>query len=129
MRDLDDLLNSLVKIDRKSLIAILSSEAEADRQLVSAARERTASPRTKRREAVEHLARVDRILSFFQHGDIAPDMSEDASNSANPLNKRCARSANLAIRRSHKAAVELIDENGGGPGVKLRKPGKERPPK
>jgi hypothetical protein len=77
MRDLDALLNSLVNIDRKSLIAILSSEAEAARQLVSAARQRTASQRTKRREAVEHLARVDRILSFFQHGDIAPDMSED----------------------------------------------------
>ena len=37
---------------------------------------RGASQRAKRREAVEHLARVDRILSFFQHGDIAPDMSE-----------------------------------------------------
>ena len=36
MRDLDALLNSLVNIDRKSLIAILSSEAEAARQLVSA---------------------------------------------------------------------------------------------
>jgi DNA-binding XRE family transcriptional regulator len=27
------------------------------------------------------------------------------------------------------AGVEFIDENGGGPGVRLRKPGKERPPK
>jgi hypothetical protein len=37
MRDLDALLNSLVNIDRNSLVAILSSEAEAARQLVSAA--------------------------------------------------------------------------------------------
>ena len=28
----------------------------------------------------------------------------------------------LAIRRSLKAAVEFINENGGGPGVRLRKP-------
>jgi|ERR1035437_5311418 hypothetical protein len=36
----------------------------------------------------------------------------------------------LAIRRALEAAgVEFIDENGGGPGVRLRKPGKERPPK
>jgi hypothetical protein len=36
-------MNSLVNIDRKSLIAILSSEAEAARQLVNAALQRTAS--------------------------------------------------------------------------------------
>src|SRR5216684_1718298 len=76
MRDLDALLNSLVNIDRHSLIAILTSEAEAGQRSVNSARQRTASQRAKRREAVEHLARVDRILSFFQHGDIAPDMSE-----------------------------------------------------
>jgi hypothetical protein len=28
-----------------------------------------------------------------------------------------------------KAGVEFIDENGGGPGVRLRKPGKEKPRK
>ena len=76
MRDLDALLNSLVNIDRKSLIAILSSEAEAARQLVSAARQRTASQRATRHEAERHTARADRILAFFQHGDIAPGMSE-----------------------------------------------------
>jgi hypothetical protein len=55
---------------------------------------------------VEHLARVDRILSFFQQGDIAPDMSERAtSNSANPLNKSCVREANLADRHSHEAGA------------------------
>ena len=75
MRDLDALLNSLVNIDRHSLIAILTSEAEAARRSVEAARERTASQRAKRREAAEHLARVNRVLCFFQRGEIAPEMS------------------------------------------------------
>ena len=36
----------------------------------------------------------------------------------------------LAIRRALEAAgVEFIDENGGGPGVRLRKSGKEKPRK
>ena len=36
----------------------------------------------------------------------------------------------LAIRRVLEAAgVEFIDENGGGPGVRLRKSGKEKPRK
>jgi hypothetical protein len=34
------------------------------------------------------------------------------------------------VRRAfEKAGVELIDENGGGPGVRLRKSGKEKPRK
>ena len=76
MRDLDSLLNSLINLDRNSLVAILSAEAEAARRLVTSARQRTASQRAKRSEAIERAARVDRILSFFQHGDIAPEMSE-----------------------------------------------------
>ena len=33
----------------------------------------------------------------------------------------------LAVRRALEAAgVEFIDENGGGPGVRLRKPAKEK---
>jgi hypothetical protein len=33
----------------------------------------------------------------------------------------------LAIRRALEAAgVEFIDENGGGPGVRLQKPGREK---
>ena len=76
MRDLDALLNSLVNVDRHSLVAILASEAEAAQRSVNSARQRTASQRAKQREAVEHLARVDRILSFFQHGDIGLDMSD-----------------------------------------------------
>jgi hypothetical protein len=36
----------------------------------------------------------------------------------------------FAIRRALEAAgVEFIDENGGGPGVRLRKSGKEKPRK
>ena len=76
MRDLDALLNSLVNIDRKSLVAILSSEAEAARRSIISARQRTPSQRAKRHEAVERYARIERILSFFQHGDVAPEMSE-----------------------------------------------------
>jgi hypothetical protein len=76
MRDLDAFLNSLVNIDRNSLIAILTSEVEAAQQLVNSARQRSASQRAKRHEAVERAARIDRILSFFQHSDVAPDMSE-----------------------------------------------------
>jgi len=76
MRDLDALLNSLINIDRASLVAILSSEAEAARLLVNSGRQRTASQRAKRREAAEHAARIELILSFFKHGDVAPDMPE-----------------------------------------------------
>ena len=76
MRDLDALLNSLVNIDRNGLIAILTSEVEAVRRLANSARQRTASQRAKRHEAVERAARIDRILWFFQHGEVAPEMSE-----------------------------------------------------
>ena len=76
MRDLDALLNSLVNIDRDSLVALLFSEAEAAQRLVNSARQRTASQRAKRHEAVQRAARTDRILSFFQHGDVAPEMTE-----------------------------------------------------
>lgn len=67
MRDLTSLLNSLVNIDRRSLVAILASEAEAAQRSVNAARQRT---------ALDHLVWVERILCYFQHGDISPDMSE-----------------------------------------------------
>jgi hypothetical protein len=76
MRDLDALLNSLVNIDRNSLVAILSSESEAAQRLVNSARQRTASQRAKRHEAVQRAARIDRILSFFQNGDVVPEISE-----------------------------------------------------
>ena len=76
MRDLDALLHSLVNIDRDSLVAILSSEAGAARLLVNSARQRTVSQRAKRNEAVQRAARLEQILSFFKHGDVAPDMPE-----------------------------------------------------
>jgi hypothetical protein len=76
MRDLESLLNSLVNIDRTSLIAILSSEAEAAQRLVNSARQRTAAQRAKRNEAIKRAARIDRILLFFQNGDVVPEISE-----------------------------------------------------
>jgi hypothetical protein len=76
MRDLDALLHSLVNVDRDSLVAILSSEAGAARLLVNSARQRTVSQRDRRNEAVEHAARLEQILSFFKHGEVAPDMPE-----------------------------------------------------
>ena len=76
MRDLDALLNSLINIDLESLVAILSSESEAAQRVVNSARQRTASQRARRNEAIHHAARIDRILSFFQHGEVAPEMSE-----------------------------------------------------
>jgi hypothetical protein len=75
MRDIDAFLNSLVNIDRDSLVAILSSEVAAARQVVNSARQRTASQRAKRQGAEQHAARIERILSFFQRGNIAPGMS------------------------------------------------------
>jgi hypothetical protein len=76
MRDLDALLNSLVNVDRASLVAILSAEAEAAQRLVNSARQRTASQRAKRHAALERAARIEQILSFFKHGDVAPEMPE-----------------------------------------------------
>ena len=76
MRDLDALLNSLVNIDLESLVAILSSESEAAHRLANSARQRTTSQRAKRDEAIQRAARIERILSFFQHGELAPEMSK-----------------------------------------------------
>jgi hypothetical protein len=76
MRDLDALLRSLVNIDRNSLIALLSSEAKIAAQLAKSARQRTASQRAKRHEAAERAARIERIVSFLQRGEIGREMSE-----------------------------------------------------
>jgi hypothetical protein len=64
MRDLDALLNSLVNIDRDSLVAILSSEAEAAERLANSIRTRTSTQRLKRLQVVERAARINRILVF-----------------------------------------------------------------
>jgi hypothetical protein len=76
VRDLDALLNSLVNIDRLSLIKVLRAEAEAARRLLNSARQRTATQRAKRHATEQRVARIDRILSFFIHGNIASDMTE-----------------------------------------------------
>jgi hypothetical protein len=64
VRDLDALLNALVNIDRDSLVAILSSEAEAAERLANSIRTRTSTQRLKRQQAVERAARINRILLF-----------------------------------------------------------------
>ena len=76
MRDLDALLNSLVNIDRDSLVAILSSEAEAAERLANSIRTRTSTQRLKRQQAVELAARINRILLFFQHDETEAYMSD-----------------------------------------------------
>jgi hypothetical protein len=76
VRDLDALLNSLVNIDRDSLVAILSSEAEAAERLANSIRTRTSTQRLKRQQAVELAARINRILLFFQHDETGPYMSD-----------------------------------------------------
>jgi hypothetical protein len=76
MRDLDALLNSLVNIDRDSLVAILSSEAEAAERLANSIRTRTSTQRLKRQQAVERAARINRILLFFRHDETGPYMSD-----------------------------------------------------
>jgi len=77
MRDIDALFESLVNIDRNSLIAILSSEAEDAERLARSIRPRSASQRRRQFEATERAARLARILSFVRDGHIPPDMTED----------------------------------------------------
>ena len=85
------LLTSLVNIDRRSLIAILTAEAEAALRSVKAARQRTAAQRAKRREAVDHLARIERILCFFERGEIAPEMSAEDVKLCTSVEQRLRR--------------------------------------
>ena len=88
MRDLDALLGSLVNIDREGLIAILSSEAEGAERLAEHGRSRTPSQRAKKREAVERVARIKRMLLFMQHGETAPGMSDADLNLCKSLQER-----------------------------------------
>ena len=76
MRDLDAFLNSLVNIDRDSLVAILSSEAEAAGRLANSIRTRTSTQCLKRRQAVERVARINRDFAFFQHDETGPYLSD-----------------------------------------------------
>ena len=76
MRDLDSFLNSLVNVDRKSLIAILMSEAEKAEHQVRFSRHRTGAQREKRRAAIELLARIRQISSFLRDGQLVPNMTE-----------------------------------------------------
>ena len=49
--------------------------------------------------------------------------------SAEDLARRSSLSVATIRRALEDAGVEFIDENGGGPGVRLRKPTKEKPRK
>jgi hypothetical protein len=76
MRDPNALLTSLVNIDRDSLIAILSSEAEAAARLMKSMPRRTRSQQARRSEVIDRAARISRILLFVRHGEKDPEMSE-----------------------------------------------------
>jgi hypothetical protein len=115
MRDLDALLNSLINIDRNSLVAILTSEADAARRSVNSARQRTASQRAKRHEAVQRAARIERICRSSSMATSHRTCLGTKSNSANLLNKSCVRGANQATRPLLEGRdVEFIDEKGSG---------------
>jgi hypothetical protein len=68
------------------------------------------------RWSAEDLARSSSVgLTTIRRAELA--VSETSLTTAN----------NLAIRRAlEEAGVEFIDENGGGPGVRLRKPAKDK---
>jgi hypothetical protein len=76
MRDPNALLTSLVNIDRDSLIAILSSEAETAARLMKSMPRRTRSQEARRSEVIDRAARINRILLFVRHGEKDPGMSE-----------------------------------------------------
>jgi len=88
MRDLEAFLNSLVNIDRESLIAILSSEAEAAARLANSIPGRTRAQLQRRKKAVAHCARIDDVLRFLQHNEIGSNMSEGDLAVCNALQKR-----------------------------------------
>src|SRR5437588_4531081 len=70
--DTEDLLNWVAGLDRTRVIAVLSMEAEA----AQLSEQRFARQPAKLREAMHQVDRVNRILSFFRDGSIAPGMSE-----------------------------------------------------
>ena len=71
------------------------------------------------RWSAENLARASSVgLTTIRRAELTE--AETSMTAAN----------DLAVRRALEAAgVEFIDENGGGPGVRLRKSGKEKPRK
>ena len=76
--------------------------------------------------------RAARALLRWSAADLARESSLGANTvrRAEVAEKETSLTAanELAIRRGLEAAgVEFVDENGGGPGVRLRKPGKQKP--
>jgi acetyl-CoA carboxylase carboxyltransferase component len=70
------LLSSIVNIDRATLIAVLTSEAEELQRRVESNRGRTASQRTRQREATQNLLRIQRFLAFLKDGSFSEAMAE-----------------------------------------------------
>ena len=77
MRDVEVLLNSLVDVDRDTLISVLSMEVQTAAKLAMSGHQRTAWQRAKRRSTVEHAARLAHILAYFRDGETPQGMSED----------------------------------------------------
>src|ERR1700735_460801 len=91
------------EINKSSLIPLTSAQIRAARALI--------------RWSAEDLARASAVgLTTIRRAELTD--SQTSMTAAN----------DLAVRRALEAAgVEFIDENGGGPGVRLRKSGKQRP--
>jgi hypothetical protein len=75
MREIETLLQSLINLDRPTLIAILCTEAQTAAKMVLNARQRTARQRAKRQELIERASRIGLILAYFKDGTINPEMS------------------------------------------------------
>lgn len=91
MRDLAALLNSLVNIDRHSLIAILVSEAEAAQRSENLLD--NALPRSAQNNARPWIASLGstRSCAFSNAATLRRTCASATSNFANPLNKSCVR--------------------------------------
>ena len=89
MRGPNALLTSLVNIDRDSLIAIFSSEAEAAARLMKSMPRRTRSQQARRSEVIDRAAHINRILLFVRHGQKDPEMSEADLTLCNATCPRC----------------------------------------
>jgi len=88
MRDVKALLNSLVDVDRDTLISVLSMEVQTAAKLAMSGHQRTAWQRAKRRSTVEHAARLAHILAYFRDGETPQGMSEDDRRLCDSLVKK-----------------------------------------
>jgi hypothetical protein len=73
---LESLLLSFVRIDRATLIRILSKEAEELARRAASDKSRTEKQRRSKQEAIETFCRVEQILTFLNDGSIPEAMAE-----------------------------------------------------